>query len=152
MSGTPKKILAVASSGGHWIQLKRILPALGGHELAFVTVSQAYRSEVGDSRFYVVHDATIWNKVGLLILGFQMYRILRRERPDIVISTGAACGYFGLRFGRKFGARTIWVDSIANVEHLSLSGQKVGRYADLWLTQWPHLAQPGGPQYAGSVL
>jgi hypothetical protein len=74
------------------------------------------------------------------------------ERPDVVISTGAAPGYFALRFGKLLGARTIWVDSIANVDELSLAGSKVGRFADLWLTQWPHLAQPAGPQYFGAVL
>jgi hypothetical protein len=50
------------------------------------------------------------------------------------------------------GAKTIWLDSMANVECLSLSGQKIKGHADLWLTQWDHLAAPGGPQYAGSVL
>ena len=33
-----------------------------------------------------------------------------------------------------------------------LSGQLAGRFADLWLTQWRHLARPGGPNYIGSVL
>jgi hypothetical protein len=50
------------------------------------------------------------------------------------------------------GARTIWIDSIANVEELSLSGRRIGKHAHLWLTQWPHLAAPGGPRYEGSVL
>lgn len=70
----------------------------------------------------------------------------------MIISTGAAPGYFALRMGKWFRARTVWVDSIANVEELSLSGARAGRHADLWLTQWEHLAQPGGPEYRGSVL
>jgi UDP-N-acetylglucosamine:LPS N-acetylglucosamine transferase len=78
--------------------------------------------------------------------------ILLVERPDVIVSTGAAPGYFALRLGKFLGLRTIWVDSIANVERLSLSGQRVGRFADLWLTQWPHLAAAGGPSYHGSVL
>ena len=57
-----------------------------------------------------------------------------------------------MRFGRLMGARTIWLDSIANVEELSMSGRRIGHYVDLWLTQWPHLAQPEGPHYMGSVL
>jgi hypothetical protein len=28
----------------------------------------------------------------------------------------------------------------------------VRSHADLCLTQWPHLARPGGPEYRGSVL
>jgi hypothetical protein len=70
----------------------------------------------------------------------------------VVISTGAAPGYFALRFGKRLGARTIWLDSIANVDELSLSGQRAGKYAGLWLTQWQHLATPAGPHFAGAVL
>jgi hypothetical protein len=55
------------------------------------------------------------------------------------------------------GARTIWLDSIANVDELSLSGQMAGRFADLWLTQWPHLTEADSlgqrrPAFAGTVL
>jgi hypothetical protein len=68
------------------------------------------------------------------------------------VSTGAAPGYFALRFGKLLGSRTIWIDSLANVERLSKAGLLAGKYADLWLTQWPELAQPGGPEYAGQVI
>jgi len=61
-------------------------------------------------------------------------------------------GYFALRFGKLFGARTIWIDSMANAEELSKSGKEVGRYADLWLTQWEHLASSEGPRFIGAVL
>jgi hypothetical protein len=57
-----------------------------------------------------------------------------------------------IRLGRLIGARTVWIDSIANVETLSLSGAKIGRYVDLWLTQWPHLAKPEGPEFKGAVI
>ena len=82
----------------------------------------------------------------------QLARIMFRERPDVVVSTGAAPGYFCLKFAKWVGARTVWIDSIANADCLSLAGEKAGRYADLWLTQWPHLARPDGPHYRGAVL
>ena len=75
-----------------------------------------------------------------------------REMPDIVITTGAAPGYFGVRIGKWLGARVVWIDSVANAEELSMSGQKAGAFSDLWLTQWPHLAGDGGPKYIGNVL
>jgi hypothetical protein len=81
-----------------------------------------------------------------------LFFVMLRVRPDAVITTGAAPGYFAIRLGRLFGARTVWIDSIANAEEMSLSGQKVRHHADLWLTQWEHLATPDGPQYLGSVL
>ena len=69
-----------------------------------------------------------------------------------VVSTGAAPGYVAIAIGRRFGARTLWLDSIANVEQLSLSGERAIRHADLVLTQWPHLAREGQVEYRGSVL
>jgi len=146
------KVLAVASSGGHWVQLRRVVPAFRDYEVVYVTVLKTYRSHVPENRFYLVNDANRWNKIGLLILAMRLAWIVGKERPDVVVSTGAAPGYFALLFGRWFGARTIWIDSMANIEHLSMSGSRVGRHADLWLTQWPHLARTDGPHYGGSVL
>ena len=119
----------------------------------FATVKEGYRADLNPaSDFRLIPDANRWNKVGLARALYAVSRLLWRERPDVVISTGAAQGYLAIRIGRLFGARTIWVDSIANGEELSLSGQKAGPHATLWLTQWAHLARPGGPHYSGSVL
>jgi UDP-N-acetylglucosamine:LPS N-acetylglucosamine transferase len=148
-----KRVLAIASGGGHWVQLLRLAAAFDGCDVAYVTVNEGYREQVRGSRFYAVNDATRWNRFGLVLLAIRLaYIVLLRERPDVIISTGAAPGYFGLLIGRWIGCRTVWVDSIANAEKLSLSGEKIGRFADLWLTQWPHLAKPKGPLYAGAVL
>ncbi len=147
-----KTILAISSGGGHWVQLLRLRPAFEGHDVIFVTVSRSYHSDVAGAAFHVINDATRWNKFGLLLMALRLLVIVFRIRPDVVISTGAAPGYFAIRFGRWLGARTVWLDSIANVERLSLGGERVGPYADLWLTQWPHLARPGGPKFFGAVL
>ncbi|EDY80443.1 hypothetical protein VDG1235_57 [Verrucomicrobiia bacterium DG1235] len=78
--------------------------------------------------------------------------LILRERPDTIVTTGAAPGYFAIRIGKLLNKRTIWVDSIANAEELSMSGTKAGKHADLWLTQWAHLEKPAGPKFAGNVL
>lgn len=147
-----RRILAVSSGGGHWVQLLRLRPAFEQCEVSFVTVNRSYRSDTNGSRFYSVVDGTAWTKGRLLLMAAQIMFIMVRERPDVVVSTGAAPGYFALRFGKLLGARTVWIDSVANIEKLSLSGQHAGRYADLWLTQWPHLAGPDGPHFIGGVL
>ena len=147
-----QKLLAVASGGGHWVQLLRLRPAFVDCDVVFVTVNASYRSDLGGSKLHVVHDASRWNKLGLLLLAMQIGRIIAVERPDAVISTGAAPGYLALRLARLVGARTVWVDSFANAEEMSLSGRRIGPHADLWLTQWPDLAKPGGPFFCGSVL
>lgn len=147
------KVLALSSGGGHWVQLLRLRPAFAGCEVVFATVKEGYRSDLApDAHFQVIPDANRWNKLGLIRVLFALFKLLWQERPDVVISTGAAPGYFAIRLGNLFGARTIWVDSVANGEELSLSGQKAGPHAALWLTQWEHLAKPNGPHYRGSVL
>ena len=147
-----RKILAVASSGGHWAQLLRLRPAFDGHEVVFVTTQPDSRDEVAPDRFHCLPDANRNSKLRVLLLMLRAFLLVLRERPDVVVSTGAAPGYFVLRFGRLFGARTLWLESIANAEELSLSTKLVRPYADLLLTQWPHLARPEGPHYRGSVL
>jgi len=132
-----------------WRQVGRLLLYA---PVTFVTVHDSYRNQVAEHNFYVVNDANRWSKIALLKAAGKLAWIVWNEKPDIVISTGAAPGYLALRMGRLIGARTIWLDSIANVEQLSMSGSRIGRFADLWLTQWPHLTRPGGPYYAGSVL
>lgn len=150
--GKQLKLLAVASGGGHWVQLRRVAPAFANCDITYVTVEPSYRQQVGDADFKLVVDATRWNKLKLVILLFQIIWILLRVRPDVVISTGAAPGFFALRIGKLFGARTIWIDSIANIEHVSMSGQKIGPHASLWLTQWEHLSAVDGPEFKGAVL
>lgn len=162
--GEDTRVLAVASRGGHWVQLRRLRPAWEGCRVHYLTTDPAYRKEVeeeslatGQARpgFHVALEANRWQKFRLLISLLQIIVVLLRVRPHAVISTGAAPGYFAIRVGRLIGARTIWVDSIANGQELSLSGQRVGKHVDLWLTQWPHLAAEegvSGPAFKGSVL
>jgi UDP-N-acetylglucosamine:LPS N-acetylglucosamine transferase len=146
------RILAVASGGGHWVQLRRVAPAFEGCDVTYVTVEKSYRDEVSDAPVRIVLDATRWNKLKLVVMLLQIIWIVLTTRPDVVISTGAAPGYFALRVAGILGKRTVWLDSIANVEEVSMSGRKIGPHASLWLTQWEHLAEPGGPQYKGAVL
>jgi UDP-N-acetylglucosamine:LPS N-acetylglucosamine transferase len=146
------KIVAISSGGGHWVQLLRLRPALADCDVTFVTVREGYRMDVGDAHFRTVPDSNRWAKLKLVRTAFSVLWMLLRERPEVVISTGASPGYFAICFGKTLGARTIWVDSIANVEALSMSGQRARRYADLWLTQWPHLATADGPECRGNVL
>ena len=144
--------MAVASGGGHWVQLQRVMPAFEGHDVTFVTINPTYKADVPGERVLIVRDSTRWNKLGLIILGLQVFLSLIRIRPHIVVSTGAAPGFMAIVLGRLLGAKTVWLDSIANVEEVSMSGRMVRRWAVLWLTQWPHLATDDGPKYAGRVF
>jgi UDP-N-acetylglucosamine:LPS N-acetylglucosamine transferase len=84
---------------------------------------------------------------------FRCLSIVVKERPDVVISTGAAPGCLMCLLGRLLGARIVWLDSITNVERVSLSGRLVRPFADLFLVQWPELAEKyRGAQYVGTIV
>lgn len=146
------KLLAIASGGGHWVQLLRLRKAFEGCEVTYSSVRHGYAADVPGERFVRVPDATRWDRLRLLWMTVRVAWLVLSSRPDVIISTGAAPGYVAIRVGKMLGARTIWIDSIANVEEVSLSGQRIGKHADLWLTQWLHLAGSQGPYFKGSVL
>lgn len=155
------KVMAVASAGGHLVQLLRLMPAWDGFRAIVVTTDASYEQEVVEvatslgqapPEFAVVTEANRWQKLRLVRSTVGIILLLIRFRPSVVVTTGAAPGFIALRLGALAGSRTVWVDSIANSEALSLSGTRAGRYADLWLTQWEHLARPDGPDWRGSVL
>ena len=157
---TRRKILAVASGGGHWVQLRRLVPAFSGHEVVYVTIHDVYKTDVPGEKIYIVNDATRWDRIGSLKLALRILWIVLRERPHAVVSTGAAPGCYAIIFASFLGAKTVWLDSVANIEQMSMSGMMVRRYSGLWLTQWEHLstsaadALPGsdGPEFAGKVF
>ena len=148
-----KKIMLVASAGGHWVELTRLNKAVQGHHLIYVTTNREFAKQNKNQTSFVVPDASRWDRIRIVMLACRMFYIVLRIRPDVVISTGALPGFFAVFFGHKIvGAKTIWLDSIANSEKISMSGRKAGKYTDLWLTQWKHLARPEGPYYYGEVI
>lgn len=149
----PRRVLAVASGGGHWVQLCRIVPAFAGTQVVYASVDPAPPAELAGCAYHRIRDATRRDRLAFAVLTAQLARIVLRVRPDVVITTGAAPGLLALALGKTLTrSRTVWIDSIANVERLSSSGVQARRVADLWLTQWPHLAHPGGPEHWGAVL
>jgi UDP-N-acetylglucosamine:LPS N-acetylglucosamine transferase len=155
------RVLVLSSGGGHWVQLLRLRMAWRGCAVHYATTDAAQRAPLaakleadGETMagFHVFCEANRWQKLRLFRQLLTLMLIMLRVRPHAIITTGAAPGYFALRLGRLIGARTVWVDSIANADEMSLSGSRVGPHADLWLTQWPELARPEGPRHAGAVV
>lgn len=155
------KVLAVASGGGHWVQLSRLRPAWDGCRVTYATTDAELAADVlADAaergqpapEFHLVLEANRWQKWRLLRSVLQIAWICLKFRPDVIVTTGAAPGFLAIRLGGLLGARTVWIDSIANAEELSLSGRKAGGHVDLWLTQWEDLSSADGPKYLGSVI
>jgi UDP-N-acetylglucosamine:LPS N-acetylglucosamine transferase len=146
-------ILAIASGGGHWVQLRRLKAAFAGLDVAFASVYPDYANEVAPSRFYSFPDVSRLHKANLIPLLFRLVAIILKERPKVVITTGSFPGLMCLVLAKTLvRSKTIWIDSIANCEELSTSGSRASKVADIYLTQWPHLAGGEGPQFWGAVL
>ena len=147
------RILLVASAGGHWIELHRLKAAFVGADCQFVSTSKGMTPPLGDREVLEIPDTardSAWTMAPTLA---SLFRIFRAFDPHLVVSTGAAPGAMALLVGKMFGARTIWIDSIANSEVLSLSGRLVRPIADLRITQWQHLAEKNRSlRYLGQIL
>jgi UDP-N-acetylglucosamine:LPS N-acetylglucosamine transferase len=160
MSRTPR-ILAISSGGGHWTQLLRLREAWDGAHVTYATTNRGFQTMLEEDAakrgqpkpgYAVFTEANRWQKLKLLKALCEIAWIIAKTRPTTVITTGAAPGYFAIRLGKLIGAKTVWLDSFANAEELSMGGEKAGPHATLWLTQWEGVAREDGPDYKGSVL
>lgn len=147
-----KKVLAVASGGGHWIQLLRLRPAFAGCKITFATVEQESSSDVSGHGFFTVPDGNRDTKLSLLWMALKIFFVVLIVRPHVVVSTGAAPGYFACRFGKLVGAKTLFIDSVANAEEMSLSAKLATSHANKVFSQWPRVAEKFGVECHGSVL
>lgn len=82
---------------------------------------------------------------------FNILGILLKERPAAIVTTGAAPGLLTIILGRMTGIKTIWVDSVANVQTMSACGKLARKFATHVYTQWPGLAT-AQVHYAGNIF
>lgn len=144
-------VLAVASGGGHWEELMLLRPALDTAETIFATTNAELATRDGLQRVHLLPDCNRDEPSRAFACMIESARLIWRNKPDILITTGALPGLFCLIFARLLGARTIWIDSIANSDHPSLSGACARPFATRWHTQWEHLASDKR-RYEGALL
>lgn len=146
------KVFAISSPGGHWIQLTRLCAGLEAkHEIVYALPDKLFKPKRAQ-KIYSVIDVSADDKWKLIPCAFQVGYILLKERPQVILSTGAAPGVVAIVLGKLLRIRTIWVDSIANVQKISRSGELVKNCADVFLTQWEHLSDQQQILFKGSVL
>jgi UDP-N-acetylglucosamine:LPS N-acetylglucosamine transferase len=148
-----KKILAVASIGGHWIQLLRITAGLAAdYDISYVSSNPKW-ADLVKGKFYAICEFSRWDAWKMFFCVPYVLMILQKEKPSVVLSTGAAPGLLVLLLAKYvFRKKTIWVDSIANVAKMSACGRYAVKLGiDHVYSQWEHLAV-GKVKYAGNVL
>ena len=147
-----RKVMAVASIGGHWIQLLRIARPMEGHyEMVYVSTHPKCAIMVEGQKYCLTTDFSRSDAWKLVSAFLKAIKTIRKEKPDAIITTGAAPGLVYLLAGKLFGRKTIWIDSIANVNRLSLSGRIAALFVSRVYTQWQHLAT-AKIHYSGDIF
>jgi len=71
---------------------------------------------------------------------FLAFKVLRKEKPDLVISTGAGVAVPFIYAAKFFGMKTIYIESLTRVKDLSLAGKLIYPVVDHIFVQWQELA------------
>lgn len=147
-----KKVMAVASIGGHWVQLLRIArPMEEFYDMVYVSTHPKCATMVEGRKFHRTDDFSRSDAWKLIPSFFKALKTILQENPDAIITTGAAPGLVYMIAGKLLGRKTIWIDSIANAEHMSASGRVASKFVSRSYTQWKDLAV-GKIRYAGNVF
>ena len=148
------KVLLVCSTGGHLLQMMRLRVAWESHDRVWVTFDGVdSRTLLEGERIVFASGPTNRSLPNLWRNFWLARRILREERPALVLSTGAGIAVPFLWLARRYGARSIHCDSITFSESISISAWLVRPFVDRFLVQWPGLAEKRRKaEYWGSVL
>ncbi|MBI3413285.1 MAG: capsular biosynthesis protein [Candidatus Aenigmarchaeota archaeon] len=148
------KIALPSSAGGHLTELMQIRDSFGTHEIFFITVKRKDTEDLsGKERVYFVSD-TGRSPIGLIKNIFQSLKIIIRERPGVIITTGAGAAIPSSIFGKLFGAKLVYIESYCRANSRSWSGNILYPFADVFLVQWPDMVSKYGKktQYWGGVF
>jgi UDP-N-acetylglucosamine:LPS N-acetylglucosamine transferase len=147
-----KRLVAIASSGGHWEQLMMLSPGFRDLQVTYMTTMAGLTAQGSDTNTILVTDCHQRNFLKISICVSEILWHLILLRPAFVVSTGALPGVLGLVVGKFIGAKTIWIDSVANADEMSKSGRFARRFSDVWLSQWKHVAEKEGADFRGTIL
>lgn len=148
------KICLAASAGGHMTQLLKVAESWAGREVFYVSTVEVVAEKLRKlGKTYIVGECNRKHPFRTFIVMLRCLKIAFKERPSVVISTGAAPGLLLGVLAKLFGAKVVWLDSIANTERLSMSGRMIRPFADLILSQWPDVAAKyKNVEYVGTVI
>lgn len=151
------RICVGASAGGHMNELLKLLEASQNWPQSpafYVTTLEALAEKLAQlGPVYIIGECNRQHPLKALRVLMRSLKVVLKERPDVVITTGSLPLAMVCLSAKLFGAKIVWVDSIANIERFSLSGRMMLPFADLFLTQWPELAQRyKNVEYAGAIV
>ncbi|MCR5178191.1 MAG: UDP-N-acetylglucosamine--LPS N-acetylglucosamine transferase [Lachnospiraceae bacterium] len=131
------KICLVGSSGGHLAQLYMLKPFWSKHERFWVTFEKEdARSLLKGERMIPCYYPANRSIKGLFINIRLAGKVLKKERPDLIISSGAASSVPFFFLGRLMGIKTVYIEVFDRIDRPTLSGRLVYLVADRFIVQW----------------
>lgn len=145
------KVCITCSHGGHLTEILQIMDSFQGHETFFITY-ESVRSDSIKNKYTIKNIGK--NPLKFLICLPTIFNVLRREKPDVVVSTGAEIAIPVFYIARLLGIRTIFIESVCRVSNLSMTGKLIYPASNVFLVQWEQLLTKCGKkgQYWGRVL
>ncbi len=123
------------SPGGHYAELMRALEGVTFADCFHVTYRSVREPDPKARRTYhLCHPRR--SLLRLLVNTVQSLVVVLRERPELVISTGADVALPTLLWARLCGARIVFIETGGTLEP-SLTGRFAYPFADLFIVQWP---------------
>lgn len=136
------KVCFVTSSGGHLTHLMQLRPWWEDKERFWVTFDKAdSRSILKNERIDWCYFPTNRNIKNLIKNTYLAYKILKREKPDLIMSTGAAPAIPFFYLGKMFGAKVVYIEVYDRIDKPTLTGKLVYPISDLFILQWEEQKQ-----------
>lgn len=136
------KVLLICSSGGHFKALQQLASFWGEHDRRWVTfrtaTTTAFCQESRESVTWA-YSPTNRNIPNLIRNLFLALKILRKYRPDVILTTGAGVSVPFLILGKLFGCQTVFVESVTRVTSLSLSAKLSLPFLSVLYVHWQQL-------------
>lgn len=126
------------------------------HDCVYVTEAGGQASDSDLREIHLVPQINRREKHFLrhfLKLCLRAFRILKNEKPDCVITTGALIAFPFCVFAKLSGKKVVYIESFARINSRSLTGRLVYPIADLFLVQWESmLALYPKAKYVGGIF
>lgn len=142
-------ILLVCSGGGHLSQLLVLRPWWERHRRVWVSFpTENVRSALEGEQLVPCHHPTTRHVGNLLRNTLLARRLLRSQRPGLIVTTGAALAIPFVLLGRLLKIPTAYLEVYDRVNSRTVSGRVCRPFCDLFMVQWPEQQD----LYRGSVL
>ena len=133
-------VCLVGSSGGHLTHLYMLKPFWENKERFWVTFDKEdARSLLEGETLYPCYYPTNRSLKALIINTMLAVKVLRRERPDVIISSGAAVSVPFFYLGKLFGAKLIYIEVFDRINKPTISGKIVYPISDKFIVEWEEM-------------